>query len=401
MQLPPLRLKKNEDRRLRAGHVWIYSNEIDTKISPLKNFQPGEEVSVIAHNDQPLGTAYVNPHSLITARLFSTNRSARLNHDFFVARLQTALALRERLFSKPFYRLVFGESDGLPGLVIDRFGNTLVMQTSTVGMDSKSDVLCAALREVIPSCEAILLRNDSQQRLYEGLTTTVDAAFGTPAKKIQLEENGLLFHAPLWDGQKTGWFYDHRLNRARLKNYVNQQRVLDVFSYLGAWGIQAASFGASDVTCVDSSALSAEWIMENAALNQVENKVRVVCDDAFTALKNMHTAKEKFDVIILDPPAFVKKQKDQKEGLLAYQRINEAALKLLSSDGILISCSCSMHVDYTDLIQAIRRASFATHYDVQILERGHQANDHPVHIAIPETDYLKMIIVRAVKKARI
>ncbi len=394
MQLPQLRLKKNEDRRLRAGHVWIYSNEIDIKSTPLKNFKPGDEVQVIGYDETHLGVAYVNPHSLISGRVFSRLPNARLNQDFFREKIQNALALRQHLFAKPYYRLVFGESDGLPGLVIDRFDKTAVLQMTTAGMELKKDLIIDSLRETLPEIESVLLRNDSQARKYEGLESYVSQGFGEPTKVITLEENGLTFTAPLWEGQKTGWFFDHRLNRSRLKEYVLGQRVLDVFSYLGAWGISAAKWGATAVTCVDSSPLSTNWINENAKLNEVSDKVHVICDDAFDALKNLYQAKEKFDLIVLDPPAFVKKQKDKKEGFIAYQRINEAALKLLKTNGILISCSCSMHMEYHDLIQSIRRASLRAHCEVQILERGHQAPDHPVHIAIPETDYLKMVTLR-------
>lgn len=396
MQLATLRLKKNEDRRLRAGHLWIYSNEIDTAVTPLKNFQPGREVFVESNDKRILGVAYVNPHSLITGRLFSQDRHERLNHDFFVKKIQSALTLRQCIYSQPYYRLVFGESDGLPGLVIDRFNTTLVMQLNTMGMELKKDIILDALRDVIPETTSILLRNDSPSRHYEGLETYIAEGFGTPPTEIDIIENNTHFAAPLWDGQKTGWFYDHRLNRSRLVDYVKGQRVLDVFSYLGAWGIQAASFGANQVICVDASPLSAHWVPHNATLNNVQDKVSLITDDAFVALKNLHLANEQFSVIVIDPPAFIKKQKDKKEGLIAYQRINELALKLLAPNGILVSCSCSMHMEYDDFMQMLRRAGLRTHAHLQVLERGHQAPDHPVHLAIPETDYLKMVVLRKV-----
>ncbi|SRR5579883_529148 len=393
-----LRLKKNEDRRLRAGHLWIYSNEIDTKATPLKEFTAGEEVRVEAHDKTPLGIAYVNPHSLITARLFSRRLSARLDRDYFREKLQNALALRTRLYTKPYYRMVFSEGDGLPGLIIDRFNETLAIQINTAGMELKKDLILETLSEILPEIKAVLFRNDSPARLQEGLETEIIAGFGEPPQKILLEENNTLFHAPLWEGQKTGWFYDHRLNRSRLKDYVASKNVLDVFSYLGGWGIEAAVFGAKSVVCVDASSLASDWIKENAELNQVADRVNVICEDAFDALKKLHQEKKTFDVIILDPPAFVKKQKDKKEGFLAYQRINELALKLLAPEGILVSCSCSMHMSFEDLLQAIRRATLQAHCELQLLERGHQAPDHPVHIAIPETDYLKMVIGRKVQR---
>jgi 23S rRNA (cytosine1962-C5)-methyltransferase len=391
-----LRLKKNEDRRLRAGHLWIYSNEIDTTVTPLKSLEPGQAVRVEAQDKTPLGLAYVNPHSLITGRLISRNVKDTFDIELFTQRLQQALTWRNQVFKKPYYRLVFGESDQLPGLVIDRFGNDFVAQLNTAGMDVRKDLILAAITTIIPGTNSILLRNDSPMRLQEGLETSVSAGWGEPPQRVMLEENDTAFYAPLWEGQKTGWFYDHRLNRSRLKQYVEGKRVLDVFSYLGGWGIQAATFGAKEVTCLDASAFATQWIADNSRLNHVEDKVKVICDDAFVGLKNLHHAKEKFDIIILDPPAFVKKQKDKKEGLLAYQRINEAALKLLEPNGLLLSCSCSMHVEYDDLIQALRRASLNTHCELQIVEQGHQAQDHPVHVAIPETNYLKMIIVRII-----
>lgn len=393
-ELAILRLKKNEDRRICAGHVWIYSNEIDTAISPLKQFTPGQEVCVESHNKMILGVAYINPHSLITARLFSRHRHDRLNLPFFTQRIQAALRLRERLYPKPFYRLIYSESDGLPGLIVDRFDETLVVQINTVGMEAKKSILIDALREVLPNTTAILCRNDSTTRQLEGLTNEVYAGFGIPPEKIRLEENEAAFYAPLWQGQKTGWFFDHRLNRSRLADYVKNQRVLDVFSYLGGWGIQAAAFGAQEVYCIDASNLATSFIIENAVLNNVSHKVNVICEDAFLALKNLQQTNSRFDVIIIDPPAFAKKQKDKKAGILAYQRINELALKLLIAEGILISCSCSMHVDNNEFLQSLRRASLKTNCELQILERGHQAPDHPVHAAIAETDYLKMIIAR-------
>lgn len=394
MQLKTLRLKKNEDRRLRAGHVWIYSNEIDIKSTPLKEFTAGEQVIVEAADKTKLGTAFINPHSLITARVFTRKANQSLDLALISQRIEIALALRMRLYSKPYYRLIFGESDGLPGLIADRFGTTLVLQINTAGMEAVTDTILEAVKTVIPEIETIVLRNDSGVRQQEGLESDVKVVVGSPHEKLLLEENEARFHAPLLEGQKTGWFYDHRLNRSRMKEYVLGKRVLDVFSYLGGWGIQAALYGAKEVVCVDASALAVSYIQENAQLNQVADKVKTIEEDAFVALKKLAEAKEKFDVIVLDPPAFVKKFKDKKEGALAYLRINEAALKLLVPGGILMSCSCSMHMSYDDLVQAIRRASLHVGCDLQIVERGHQAPDHPVHLAIPEIDYLKMVVVR-------
>lgn len=396
MSLPSLRLKKGEDRRIRAGHPWIYSNEIDTRLTPLKNFTKGEEVLVENHQQTPIGLAYVNPHSLICARLFTRNIEERLNSDFIKQRLTEALDLRERLFNKPYYRLAFSEGDRLPGLVIDRFNNDFVVQLNTAGMDCRQHFIVDALHSLFPSLHSILLRNDSPIRKLEGLENNISSLYGTPPQVIELEENSVRFSAPFISGQKTGWFYDHRMNRANLKKYVNERKVLDVFSYLGGFGIQAAVFGASQVDCIDASQSACDFIHANAKLNQVENRVNAICEDAFIAMKQLVNAKSTYDIVIVDPPAFVKKQKDRHEGLIAYQRINELALQLLSAEGILVSCSCSMHVSFTDLTELLQRAAYRTNCNIQIIERGHQGPDHPIHIAIPETDYLKAIFIRKI-----
>ncbi len=395
--IPPIRLKKGEDRRNRAGHPWIYSNEIDTNATPLKSFSKGEEVIVEAHDKSVLGIAYVNPHSLIAGRMISRHPHERLNKAWFTRRISQAHALRERLFSAPYYRLIFSEADDLPGLIIDRFANDFVVQINTAGMELKKEMMVDAMCASFPALHSILLRNDSQIRGQEGLDIYVQSAFGHVPETVTLEENGVRFTLPLWKGQKTGWFYDHRLNRARLQHYVVNQRVLDVFSYLGSWGIQAAVYGAAQVDCIEVSEFAGNFITQNASLNQVNHKVNLICDDAFDAMKRLLREHQHYDVIVLDPPAFVKKFKDRKEGLIAYQRLNELALKLLNPQGILFSCSCSMHVSMEDLVDILKRAAYRSESHIQLLERGHQAQDHPIHVSIPETDYLKAVVVRKIQ----
>lgn len=389
-------LKKNEDRRIRHGHPWIYSNEVDTTLSPLKSFTKGEEVRVVGHDKKIVGMATVNPHSLITARVFSIHDGQTLHPKFFQEKIEQALALREQLYAKPFYRLIFSEADGLPGLIIDRFGDHFAMQTNTAGMELKQEIIAEALRTVIPSTQSILLKNTSSIRLQENLEVYTKALFGEPPQEILLEENDVQFYAPFWEGQKTSWFYDHRENRLAIKPFITNKKVLDVFSYLGAFGITAAKMGAASVDCVDSSALACDYINKNAKLNHVEPLIKTIKDDAFDALKKLAEAGNTYDVILLDPPAFVKRAKDLKEGLLAYQRINEAALKLLNSNGILVSCSCSMQISSDNLLEAINRAAFKTQTQLQLLSRGHQGPDHPVHPHIPETDYLKALVLRKI-----
>lgn len=393
MDLPVLILKKGEERRLRAGHLWVFSNEVDTARSPLERFSPGETVRVEAANGRPLGTGYVNPHSLICARLASRDPHRPWGEALLRERLAEALALRERLFAAPFYRLVYGESDGLPGLVLDRYGEVLVAQLNTAGMEARRAELLAALVETLAP-RGILLRNDSSARQAEGLPGGVEVAWGEVPDHVEIEENGARFRVPVAAGQKTGWYFDHRLNRARALHYVAGARVLDVFSYQGAWGVQAARAGAAQVLCIESSAAALAGIAANAELNGVGERVRTLGQDAFDALKALRARGERYDVVMLDPPAFVKRRKDVRAGIEAYQRLNGAALQLLAADGILVSSSCSSHLAREDFLDLLRAT--ALHHDrtLRILEQGHQGPDHPVHPSIAETDYLKCFICR-------
>lgn len=389
--LPELRLKKNEDRRLRAGHAWIYSNEVDTKQTPLKEFVAGQWCHVTNNRGRVLGTAYVNPNTLICARLVSRFEKQTLTLATLVQKISSALRLREKVFSVPCYRLVFGESDALPGLVVDRFHDVLVIQITTAGMDSIQDDIIEALSDVIKP-KTILLRNDSGSRELEGLELYSKTVLGDLPELVELEENNTRFVTSLERGQKTGWFYDHRLNRQRAQQYVKDKRVLDVFSYVGAWGIQALQAGAKEVTCVDSSAFALDLARKSAALNNSENNFNTLEGDAFDVLKSLSEDGEKFDVVILDPPAFVKRRKDLKEGSLAYRRINRLAMNLIKDEGILVSASCSYHLGREQLLNEIRQASYLSDVQCQVLEQGHQGPDHPVHPAMQETDYLKSYI---------
>jgi len=393
MTLAALRLNKNEDRRLRAGHVWVFSNEVDTRATPLTQFQPGDPVLIEDAAGHVLGTGYVNPHALICARLVSRDPKYVLDQSLLTHRLNIALSLRERLFDAPYYRLAFGDSDGLPGLVVDRYGDILVAQITTAGVERlKTEVVAALVKAIAP--RAILFRNDTSSRELEGLTSYVETAHGEVPETVQLSENGVTFSVPLHTGQKTGWFYDQRENRARFRLYVKGARVLDLFSYLGAWGVQAAAAGAASVLCVDSSPKAVEGIRHNTELNRVEDRVTVEREEAFEMLRRLRAARERFDVVVIDPPAFIKRKKDVKEGTQAYQRLNQMAMQVLSKDGFLVSCSCSYHLHRDDLRDILLKSSRHIDRFLEILEEGHQGPDHPVHPAIPETAYLKAFFTR-------
>jgi 23S rRNA (cytosine1962-C5)-methyltransferase len=395
-ELPALRLKRNEDRRLHAGHLWIFSNEIDTQQTPLPKFKAGELVRVLAHNDRALGLAYVNPQSLISARMLETWKLP--DAAWLVTRIRAALALRERLYPKPYYRLVYGESDGLPGLVIDRYGSACVVQIGTAGMEKLKAEIQQALEQVL-HCEALLFKNDSSAREMEGLPSYVEAAKGKFDELGLVLEDGLEFQVPFVEGQKTGWFFDQAANRRALSKYVREgARVLDVFSYVGAWGVRAARSGAREVLCVDSSAAALELAASNAQRNHVDGpnggKLTTVRGDAFDVLEDLGKKRARFDIVVIDPPAFAKRKKDQPKALAAYKRLNQLAMQVTADDGILVSCSCSYHVSPDELQDAIAKAARAADRHLQILEIGGQAPDHPVHPAIPETRYLKAYFCR-------
>lgn len=386
-------LRKGADRRLRAGHLWVYSNEVDSQRSPLGEFTAGDLVCVRSADNTLLGSAYMEPNSLICGRLYASGQMQHMDEEWFGLQLVAALSLRQEAFDQPFYRLVYGDSDGLPGLVIDRFDDVLVVQFQNCGLDRYVEPLKAALVSLFnPS--GILLRTDSRSRREQGDSGENQVIHGEVPEKVALVENGVRFLAPVLEGQKTGWFYDHRMSRARLEKYAVDKRVLDVYSYIGGWGIQAAAFGAREVYCLDSSAAALEGVAENAQLNAVAERVSTIKGSAPDLMTELYNTGERFELLVLDPPAFIQRKKDLKKGIAAYRRINELALKLLEPGGLLVSASCSMHLPRADLMSALQKASVRAACDVRVLEQGGQGADHPIHPAIAETEYLKTLFVR-------
>ncbi|MGH8125590.1 MAG: class I SAM-dependent rRNA methyltransferase, partial [Rhodanobacteraceae bacterium] len=348
---------------------------------------------VVAANDKPVGVGYVNPHSLICARLVVRGVEHALDAGLLTHRLRVALALRERLYAEPYYRLLYGESDAVPGLTLERFDDVVVAQATTAGIERLKPQVEAAVRKVL-NPRALIWKNDAGIRALEGLMNYADVGFGEPPGALVVREGGLEFSVDAIGGQKTGWFYDQRTNRDALTPFVKGARVLDMFAYLGAWGLRAAAMGAREVVCVDSSASAVKLIERNAAHNGLADRVGAERADAFEFLKSLRERREHFDVVILDPPAFVKRKKDLKEGALGYRRINELAMQVLERDGILVTCSCSYHMPRPALLDAIQKGARHLDRGVQVLQQLQQAPDHPVHPAIPETEYLKGFVCR-------
>lgn len=393
MNLPAVYLKKREDKRLHAGHLWVFSNEIDTQKSPLKEFQAGESVNLFSDNGRFLGCGYINPNSLITVRKYSEKKNKPLNADMLRGRLQSALALRQSLYEAPYYRLLFSEGDYVPGLIIDRFNDCFVLQLNTAGVANLEEDIISIVNDSFDP-EVIVLRNDSHSRQLENLEQEVKVVKGSDSNLVYCEENGARFQIDVVAGQKTGWFYDQRQNRKNLLQYAENKTVLDVFSYTGSWSVSLAKRGARSVTAIDASRAALDSLVANAELNEVEDKIQTICDDAFDALRELNQQDSLFDIVLVDPPAFIKRKKDLKEGMQAYQRINELAMKLIKPGGVFVSSSCSYHMSQKNLQSTLLKSSRRLKRSLQILHYGGQGPDHPIHPAIDETQYLKTLFTR-------
>lgn len=394
MKPVPLRLKKDQERRLLAGHCWVYSNEVDTYRTPLRGLEPGQPVELFAQQGRWLGHGYVNPSSLICARLVSRQHNRPLSASLLVQRVRAALELRERLYVRPFYRLIYGEGDGLPGLIVDRYGDLLAVQLTTAGMERERVDVIAALEQVLRPAH-IVLRNDTAVREQEGLDLGIEWVLGEDPGEIELPEGSLRFGIRPGSGQKTGWFFDQADNRLALARFGAARRVLDVCCYLGAWGLQAAAHGTETVTCVDSSGTALDRLLDNASRNDLHGRVVARKGDAFDVLRALREDKARFDLVVLDPPAFIKRRKDERAGSRAYARLNRLGLALLQPGGLLVTSSCSFHMGREAFLRLIQGAARRTEQDLQLLLAGAQGPDHPVHPAIAETSYLKTFFLRA------
>jgi 23S rRNA (cytosine1962-C5)-methyltransferase len=390
-ELPQLLLKRHEDKRIRGGHAWVFSNEVDTAATPL-TMEPGVAVAVLDHRRHFLGYALANPHALICARIMSRDVNMPIGPGLFADRARSALALRERYCGGQYYRLIYGESDGLPGLVVDRFGDVLVGQIATLAMEQRREQLEQVLRDVLQP-RLIVWKNDSGARDLEGLPHELRCEGGELPEAVEVIEGGLRFNAPLAGGQKTGWFYDQTANRALLRSFLQPgQTVLDVCSYVGGWAVAALAAGAAGALCVDSSAGALQAASANAAANGFELETRR--GDAFDVLAALHAEGRRFDVVVVDPPAFVKRRKDLPKGEAAYRKLNQLALQLATDEALLVSCSCSWHLPAARLPELLQSAAMHAARSLSIIAQGGQSPDHPVHPAMPETRYLKALFAR-------
>ena len=384
---PAITVKPKEGRKARAGAPWIFSNEI-VMDAAAKALAPGALVNVKGDDGQDFGTGYFNAKSLIAVRLLARECGQAVDAAFFTTRLKRALALRDGLYQKPFYRLAHAEGDGLPGLTIDRFGDTLVVQLTTAGMESLLTPLKMALENLLAPA-TIILRNDTPARTLEGLELYVRAEKGQMGR-IAVEENGARYFADLGQGQKTGWYYDQRDNRAFIAGLAKGKTLLDAYSYSGGFGILAAKAGATETVCLDSSAPALALAEDSAAANQVS--VRAVKADVFEEMERLSAQKESFDLVVADPPPFVKSKKDLEPGAKAYRKLARLGAAVTAPGGLLLLASCSHNIP---------AERFATECAAGIMRGGRRATlirsagagpDHPVHPMLPESAYLKALV---------
>lgn len=389
--MPRLLLRPGHDRRLRAGHPWIFSNEID-RIDGIPS--DGDAVLVFSARGDCLGTAYYNPHSLIAGRLLSRRQEAIDTVEFFRERLAAAIDYRRRLYGElATLRLVHGEGDGLPGLVVDRYGEVLSIQLLTLGMERRREPILQALRELLAPA-AIVGRNDVAVRELEGLPQQVELLYGELPPEVLVDEHGLRFRVDVTGGQKTGHFLDQKENHLALRGRVAGERVLDLFCYSGSWSLHAAHFGAREVIGVDISAGALALAEENARRNELQSTCSFVRADGFDLLRDWSRSGERFGTVVLDPPAFVKSKKKLAEAIRGYLTINRRAMELVAPGGTLFTCSCSHHLQREDFLDLLRQAAVQAGRNARLLELRGQAFDHPVLLACPETDYLKCAVLQ-------
>lgn len=384
---PLVRLKPRAGRRLKAGHPWAYSNEI--AMSPgHRQWPPGLLVRHEGDDGWRFGTWILNPHSLIAARRLDPDPAARIDADWFVARLAEAAALRAKFVPSPFHRLVHAEADGLPGLIIDRYDDVAVVQGNAAGMDRLLPEIVAALQALRP-WRAIVARNDAPSRKLEGLGEEVFLLDGSDAACV-LEEGGVAFPVDPLGGQKTGWYFDQRPNRDLVAALAAGARVLDAFAHTGAFGLRCAAAGAGQVLLLDSSATALDQARAAAERNGLLSRVALRRSDAFDAMAELARAGERFDIVVCDPPAFVKARKNLAAGLRAYGRMTRLAAELVAPGGFLFLASCSHNVGTSDFAAVVAEGLQRARREGRIVHAGGAGPDHPVHPHLPETAYLNV-----------
>jgi 23S rRNA (cytosine1962-C5)-methyltransferase len=380
---PKLRLRRNADRRLASGHLWVFSNELEE----IPKLEAGSLVELVRSDSRSYGLGFYNPASLISIRLLSTSEFD--DSLFFYDRIRKALEFRNLVLpGKDIYRLVFGESDFLPGLIIDKYGDYFAVQYLSAGMDKRSDTVVSSLLKLFPDTKGIIAKNTSALRQLEGLPSGESILYGTIPDIIETEENGIKLNISLEGSQKTGYFLDQSLNRLFVRSISHGKRVLDCFCNQGGFALNAAFSGAEYTLGIDSSAQAVEMATNNARLNKF-NDINFKIADVFDFLGKSENDGDKWDIIILDPPSFTKSKKTVPTAKKGYEKLNRLALRLLEPGGILATASCSQHIREDVFLDIVQSQAARLGRQLRMIFRGMQAPDHPVLSSMPETQYLK------------
>lgn len=386
---PHVRLLPGGHRRAEAGHPWVYSNEVEMDAAA-KALPPGSLVTLRRADSRPLGVALFNPHTLLAARLLDRDATRPIGRRFLQRRLERALRLRQQLCAQPYYRLVHAEADGLPGLVIDRFGDVLAVQANAAGIDRLEALLLDTLRTLLAPA-AIVLRNDSGARRLEGLPIEIRIAVGAVDGPVEIDECGVAFAVDVIAGQKTGWFFDQRENRSFIANLAGGQRVLDLYCHTGGFAVRAVCAGAASALGIDSS----EPALALAATSARRNGVEAVCEfrrgDVFAEAARLAAAGERYDVVVADPPAFARAKRDVPAALRGYRKLARLAAQTTAPGGVLFAASCSHNVGAAEFAEATRRGLADAGRSARIIRSAGPGPDHPVHPDLPESAYLKSL----------
>lgn len=390
-------LKKGEGRMLKSGGLWIFDNEI---ASILGSFEDGDIVAVHDFDGYGLGKGFINRNSKIRVRMMTRNRHQEIDEAFLKMRVQEAWDYRKKVSDTGSCRVIFGEADFLPGLVVDKFSDVLVVQSLALGIDRLKDQIVELLKEVLAAdgikIRGVYERSDAKVRRQEGMEL-YKGFIGEPFDtNVEIEENGVRYMVDVKDGQKTGFFLDQKYNRKAIQHLCKDAKVLDCFTHTGSFALNAGYGGAKEVTGVDASELAVEQATLNSKLNGMEDRVKFICRDVFELLPELEEKGEKFDVVILDPPAFTKSRNSVKNAVKGYREINLRAMKLVRDGGFLATCSCSHFMTYELFTQTIHQAARNVHKRLRQVEYRTQAPDHPILWAADESYYLKFYIFQVV-----
>jgi len=386
-EYPKIYLKKGEEKRILKGEVWVYDNEV---ASDVNQFSPGQIVRLFSSREVYIATGFINPVSTILFRVLSRNENEVIDRSFFRQRMVQANGQRLEVRPENYcYRVVFGESDGLPGLVIDRFQEYMVVQITTAGMEQVKDKIFTIIEELFPGC-TIVEKSGGGARRKEGLRpVNREITPGRPMETV-VNINGIRFKLDFLNSQKTGFFLDQRENYLLLENICNGKEIIDIFSYAGAWGLHAYRFGAKHIEFLESSAQYLEQTKENINLNGFPvDDFRFIHADALDALKDLSRNKPPRDVVVIDPPAFIKSVAKVKPGMRGYHEVNLRAIKMVKPGGFLVSCSCSHFFKREDFLWVIHRAALDVKRSVKLLAFNTQPYDHPILLPLFPSEYLK------------